>query len=683
MRALLLGCMALPLGACLRSSFSAPDSRLDRAIFYREQSEDAHRSISGEPTTVAAPEQRPAGPAERVPDPALVDTESKIQLYVDKEQIGLDGGTADVDARLAQIHTEREMLAAVLAEVEQVAQSRLRAIAAARVGGKTAGEQVVAFIDAEGELARRILELPLPAAQVDEIEDAMGAARNRYDGLRNWFDRRVRTLEEHYDGLERQLGRETVSLRLQAWLVHGEQESPIHLEHYDGLEEGRLEYRDRLGLDLSPARKERLTSEFAASAAFARRANAVLDGERKVLEALRDTLAASYVEAVEKIARIVEDHAPDQLDQRRRDVAEKGRAFWSQVSGAAAALVADARAQTGLRALRAEFEQWLRDRDSNLTRVVVLAAQARALAQDWRSVAPERLPELVQRTSSLVAALRGLDLGALSSSAQQVVREFLEQKGRDAGDAARSAVVDALGSAPGKDFLQAIHDNYEAIARDVATVRRVLDQAGTGIQAVLDAANGIRSSNVPLATVPESFDVPYDEIRDTSIDLRRTGREVGDHVVVRATRYRDQKVIDTSRAEFRLTQFGHSARLSPAVVLVTPDQLAGDGDDFRFAPTLSWLHSWQPREDERLSDFMWAFRPALGIHASFLNFDNGSGNQEAVQIGLGGTLSLWDGRLQFGAGYNLMAGGADEGRIYYFIGSDLIGILQTAGIVAQ
>ena len=52
-----------------------------------------------------------------------------------------------------------------------------------------------------------------------------------------------------------------------------------------------------------------------------------------------------------------------------------------------------------------------------------------------------------------------------------------------------------------------------------------------------------------------------------------------------------------------------------------------------------------------------------------------------VQIGLGLTGSLWKGRLQVGYGWNLMADSSDDGRMYHFVGTDLIGLLQSAGVV--
>jgi hypothetical protein len=72
----------------------------------------------------------------------------------------------------------------------------------------------------------------------------------------------------------------------------------------------------------------------------------------------------------------------------------------------------------------------------------------------------------------------------------------------------------------------------------------------------------------------------------------------------------------------------------------------------------------------------------VGIHTAFLNFDTGE-SSEAIQIGLGATLALWENRLQFGAGYNLMADSNDDGRYYFFVGTDLIGLLQTVGLTGR
>ena len=116
------------------------------------------------------------------------------------------------------------------------------------------------------------------------------------------------------------------------------------------------------------------------------------------------------------------------------------------------------------------------------------------------------------------------------------------------------------------------------------------------------------------------------------------------------------------------------------MALVRPDQLNGAYDGFRFAPTLSWLHTYTPRPDETQwsANLCRSIEPSAGIHTAFLNFETDLGGS-ALQIGLGVTLSFWDKRLQLGAGTNLMADSREHGRFYYFIGTDLIGILQSLG----
>lgn len=93
------------------------------------------------------------------------------------------------------------------------------------------------------------------------------------------------------------------------------------------------------------------------------------------------------------------------------------------------------------------------------------------------------------------------------------------------------------------------------------------------------------------------------------------------------------------------------------------------------------MHHYAPRSHKRGANAeLWrALRPGLGIHAAFLSFD--LEDDESVQIGLGGTFSFWENRLQAGVGYNLMSDSRDDGRYYSFIGSDLIGILQSLGLV--
>ena len=108
------------------------------------------------------------------------------------------------------------------------------------------------------------------------------------------------------------------------------------------------------------------------------------------------------------------------------------------------------------------------------------------------------------------------------------------------------------------------------------------------------------------------------------------------------------------------------------------DDLGSGSESFQFAPVIAWMHHYRPRPaaDGFMAGAARGLRPAVGLHTAFLPYDP----DNDVAIGIGGTLSFWNDRLQFGAGYNLMSNGGEDGEIYYFIGSDLIGLLQTVGI---
>jgi len=58
-----------------------------------------------------------------------------------------------------------------------------------------------------------------------------------------------------------------------------------------------------------------------------------------------------------------------------------------------------------------------------------------------------------------------------------------------------------------------------------------------------------------------------------------------------------------------------------------------------------------------------AFDPAIGIHAAFVNTDTG------IETGLGVTASLWRDHLRFGPGCNVIAPGSDDGRYYVCVGA--------------
>ena len=100
--------------------------------------------------------------------------------------------------------------------------------------------------------------------------------------------------------------------------------------------------------------------------------------------------------------------------------------------------------------------------------------------------------------------------------------------------------------------------------------------------------------------------------------------------------------------------------------------MSGSDDSGGFSTALNWMWSYGPRDDDADPYLSRSLVWGIGLHAVFLNF----GPDHDAEIGLGVTGSLWDQHLQLGAGYNAMADREEDGRFYYFLGSNLIPLLQ-------
>ena len=259
----------------------------------------------------------------------------------------------------------------------------------------------------------------------------------------------------------------------------------------------------------------------------------------------------------------------------------------------------------------------------------------------------QQMPQWLKEGADITEALIGGEIEGVEDDAAGAFNAFLESEAAaDVSEDYQSYVADIRGG--------------------VAIINQILQKFEVSEVNVAETA----------PEVPEAFDVDIEQLQDTLLDLRRVPGSVGDTVVVRGRLSTPgRETIETS-ATFELTRFGHYARLVPSVVLVRPDEIASGEDEFRFAPALGWMHHYRPRPTDTgwWANTMRPLQASAGLHAIFLNFDNEAG------IGLGGTISFWNERLQFGGGYNLSASSSDEGEYYFFIGSDLIGLLQAVGL---
>ncbi len=664
-----LGSLCLSTG-CLRHAYDpiGKDS-LGEAVFFAEQSGEQWTLHSAPSESTEMPAEPPK-PATRRPAPALVDMDSRIYIYVDKSRVALDEGGHDLTDRFARIKRQREKAEAVLDEIAGLTRARSAAIEAYRTGQADFEERKRQYGLAEGvlldELFKRFAD-ELEALEDIAEEDPAGV----YAGLARWFEGRIQALNGEYRSLERAVEQEGIALRLEAWLLRGDQLIPLRVPDYNTLEEGRIRLADRFGLDLSTRQREKLEQEMAANAAFARRANQVLDGEKRLVEVVIKTLDADLAELVVEGQGLAAKYNSRAIKERFRQAMADSQAFFDAVARRAEILSADARDQLG--GLPEELGTWIAAESSQVQAVLSLIGRLEQVRGRWSGLHYGEVASAIGEAQQLIGELRAVKFPGLVLVGRKATEVFLHEISSPWVPAAGRALEELLGSAEGVAFLARVDETVGNVAELAGFTSRAADRMD-------QLGKQFRREHVLLTTIPESLDVSFDQIKDTVIDLRRTDREPGDMVRVRATRLKAGEARGETQAEFEVRRFGWYAKLSPAVVLARPDQLRGSNDGFRFAPTLSWLHHYVPRPGEIGAYLVAGLRPALGIHTAFLSFDGD--DSDAIQIGLGGTASLWEGRLQAGCGYNLMADSRVDGRIYFFIGTDLIGLLQTAGIVA-
>ena len=460
----------------------------------------------------------------------------------------------------------------------------------------------------------------------------------------------IASIDAAHRKIESELRARRRTLSLEAFLLSpGKQAAAIHLDGYDSIKEQSLVRSDPFGLDLSAQERESLNAQIAATQTLADTLERLRRGEIALNEAVRRTLSEmspDIAALVSEAGSLRERLNSKELERRRSETRE---------------LVDKALGSVKV-ALQSERDDLL----------AALSAEAGALT-DPALTTPLALSKVIEQTVEVAKKFEGAraSLSSLAGKAEKRAGEFVQKL----VDEAKAGGREALKSA---EVLE-LRENLGDYARDVQQAASLF----TKVVLLLSRVQTRGIAEMPPST-SLAFDVPLGNLRDTFINLEATPRRIGDVVALKATLKDGTKVVDTSVANFRVDRYGYYAELSPAVVLARPNKLVGGNDGFRFAPTLSWMHHWAPRP-ENPSTLAFGFRaldPAIGIHSAFTNFSSGT-SSDSVQIGIGGTLSLWKDRLQFGLGYNLMARPPNEGRYYLFIGSDLIGLLQAVGIAKQ
>jgi hypothetical protein len=712
----------LPVSCAHQQRIKNETGPLAEALRFSEQ--DRH----GVARSLGAEQDLPSSGV-KVPAPGLVDIDSLIEVGIDKSKI-VTGQPPRLDrAQAERMQTEHEHLKHIVVRFESLTVLQQRFVETytelinARKAVGVAPGAVLAEVrrDTKSPLAKaydkwvkareekereevKILDGLIDAYQVRDPEflaklDEQAGKGKGLEGLRELIEERLR---DEFSTLNRDQERwiqplddvePALELQLEAWLVSGTKRAQIHLPGYDRLDEGQVQRRHVSALDLSGEDRRELEAQWQSTVELSKTLERYRLGTGKLDDILENTkmiLAPEVVTLIENAETLYEkwkDLDPkDFVDGTTEDLK-----LLTQRAEAAADTVAP-KAIDKLKSLPERFESQL----ETARKIQEYMAKLAALRGTMREVTPEALPSFLFDTRALLTEGSKLLKSELPASLKKDTDLFvavIDEELKDLYERANQ-IANATDKAKALQRLDAVKQllsqpEVQRLEMRLVTVRDLYNDA----RSLVDDAKEI----IPLLGIGKdlprdlgtinSFRVPFEKIKDTSINLLKTPRRTGDHIEFRARLFSvgissagamDPEPMDELEASFEVLEFGWHDRLSPSVVLVSPMELVALDEQFSFAPVLSWVHRYgvRPEQSGISASLQRFFDTSVGIHAIFVNFDPA----KEVEVGLGATLSFWKERLQFGAGVNLMAPGKDDGQYYYFVGSDLISLLNTIGI---
>lgn len=647
-----------------------PQTHLEHSLFFAER--DTH----GAQHAISAQSASSTKGVERTADGATVDVNSKLQLHIEDALAGAGRGAPVVaPAQAAALGADIAALTDALDNVAKLREAEVRALRAwerydaADPASDEAAAAYPRFVEAKNALAtaRKAVLEPVrrlwPVAQRTKEVDDMATALITGEGgpdvvapLRAKLAELAQRSSKFEEDVRERAASDARRLRIEAFLVPSEgaeKSHAVHVPGYDNLDQGEIQRIDPLGLRLTQAEREALQQLMTDSRKLANALERVRKGEATLTQALSDA-GGPLFDGIQALIKDLEG-----LDVAKRiDATKAALSKFLKELEVPARQFADSKTQAWDDALASFLSQ-----SNELAELSAEITEVLSLRDEWSHVTAEKLPELIERSLN---AIKGLQ--------------------RSWGD--RSALVKAAGDllnkvesdiatlpAQVKELVEPVWKN-SALKADLEEWRALVTRIGRLAERL---ANAVGLTRKPVRTNLQNvdvIDVPIGEARDTQIDLRRTTRKAGDHLEVRARVLGpgadDKDAEPPLEATFELRKLGWHADLIPSIVFVEGDQVAGADDSGGFSTALNWMWSYGPRDDDDDPHLSRSLAWGVGLHAVFLNF----GPDNDAEIGLGVTASLWDQRLQFGIGYNPMADSDDDGRVYYFIGSSLVPLLQ-------
>lgn len=461
-----------------------------------------------------------------------------------------------------------------------------------------------------------------------------------YVNLARWLSRELESLNREAASFLR--SRE-VEVSVQAFLnAIGQSRKALHVDNYDRIPSGEYQPIDRTGLRMTPAEQSQLALEIQLSESAARSIREIQKSGDEVFKSLIGQLKT----ALRELTRMLDDPALWDLkldEELLRKAPENLRPQADKV-------------MQNLKPIKDALQH---------ARALVFQAQRLQLAATDGN-RPASLSELVLGTNGIMSQLT-----TLLQNADQLLRSLPDLRER-------------LTALPGD--LKPLEDQVPEL-RNIfvpAPLQRLVVTLEKGLPNTLDTLRQFRTllsdqddavigSEILANTDLEPIWRAKAELVPATLELTRAGLVPGDRVLVRVLQ-RDKTTNGASGApvstdyKFDTVLMGFHRKIDATLMFARG--LQGDDEAREWKPNVAATVHWHYRYRDETGCRKWwnGINPGIGFHLASL--DQGDEN---IEFGLGANLSLFDGLLSGGFGYNL----SNEDP-YVYVGINLLETLNKA-----
>ena len=267
--------MLILTGCTVNSRYGDKRGPLDDSLYYFEQDTNNNKFGISESSVNQQQEKIP----QRVPQPALVDKNSTIEILVNKSQLVAGDKKTTLPISDA-ILNKKKSINDILIALERVIHARQRAIEAYQKDDMedflTAKNE---FGTTEDDLYQQIKKV-WPRGTKEYAEVSRAFDKPTFKHFQEYLQNQIKAIENNDKTLSDEAKRRAITLRLEAFLIAPKKDPiAIHLDGYDLLKKGELQRIDSMGLNLSDAERQTLVDQWQATQQVAAAAESVRKGE--------------------------------------------------------------------------------------------------------------------------------------------------------------------------------------------------------------------------------------------------------------------------------------------------------------------------------------------------------------------------------------------------------------------